>query len=223
MRQNGNAPGGRMLYQGNNVFSAALCSSAHCNGCQACKELVSTGMLCRSASLSLLSKKGKLMNVFMVWHAHLQFLETACQVFFGCANNLAEIRWNYVYKKQIWDTVEDTPMQTQTVREKITEVILSLPEDASYDDIMRELALERRLSLSLIGQTHRCYWYLQGYGWIFSSTGVTEPFWFPAVCPAVCLIVQYWSHTAWPSPLLLSVFPARMSWLTLPATSLSSR
>ncbi len=34
-------------------------------------------------------------------------------------------------------------MQTQTVKEKITEVILSLPEDASYDDIMRELALER--------------------------------------------------------------------------------
>ena len=34
-------------------------------------------------------------------------------------------------------------MQTQTVKEKITEVILSLPEDASYDDIMRELAFER--------------------------------------------------------------------------------
>ena len=34
-------------------------------------------------------------------------------------------------------------MQTQTIKEKITEVILSLPEDASYDDIMRELAFER--------------------------------------------------------------------------------
>ncbi|MEN8233049.1 MAG: hypothetical protein ABFR35_10285 [Thermodesulfobacteriota bacterium] len=34
-------------------------------------------------------------------------------------------------------------MQAQTVKEKITEVVLSLPEDASYDDIMRELAFER--------------------------------------------------------------------------------
>ncbi len=34
-------------------------------------------------------------------------------------------------------------MQTQTVKEKITEVVLSLPEDASYDEIMRELAFER--------------------------------------------------------------------------------
>ncbi|HEB70374.1 MAG TPA: hypothetical protein ENI88_12250 [Desulfobulbus sp.] len=34
-------------------------------------------------------------------------------------------------------------MQTQTVKEKITKVVLSLPEDASYDEIMRELAFER--------------------------------------------------------------------------------
>ena len=34
-------------------------------------------------------------------------------------------------------------MQTQTVKEKITEVVLSQPEDASYDEIMRELAFER--------------------------------------------------------------------------------
>jgi hypothetical protein len=34
-------------------------------------------------------------------------------------------------------------MRPQIVKEKITEVVLSLPEDASYDDIMRELAFER--------------------------------------------------------------------------------
>ncbi len=34
-------------------------------------------------------------------------------------------------------------MQTQTVKEKIAEIVLSLPEDASYDEIMRELAFER--------------------------------------------------------------------------------
>ncbi|MCK5516050.1 MAG: hypothetical protein KAI39_04175 [Desulfobulbaceae bacterium] len=40
-------------------------------------------------------------------------------------------------------------MQTQTVKEKITEVILSLPEDASYDEIMRELAFERMVGRGL--------------------------------------------------------------------------
>lgn len=30
----------------------------------------------------------------------------------------------------------------QTVKEKITEVVLSQPEDASYEEIMRELAFE---------------------------------------------------------------------------------
>ena len=40
-------------------------------------------------------------------------------------------------------------MQAQTVKEKITEVILSLPEDASYDDIMRELAFERMVDRGL--------------------------------------------------------------------------
>lgn len=40
-------------------------------------------------------------------------------------------------------------MQTQTVKEKITEVVLSLPEDASYDEIMRELAFERMVERGL--------------------------------------------------------------------------
>ncbi len=40
-------------------------------------------------------------------------------------------------------------MQTQTVKEKITEVVLSLPEDASYDEIMRELAFERMVDRGL--------------------------------------------------------------------------
>ena len=34
-------------------------------------------------------------------------------------------------------------MQPQTVKEKITEVVMSQPEDASYDEIMRELAFVR--------------------------------------------------------------------------------
>ena len=40
-------------------------------------------------------------------------------------------------------------MQTQTVKEKITEVVMSLPEDASYDEIMRELAFERMVDRGL--------------------------------------------------------------------------
>ena len=40
-------------------------------------------------------------------------------------------------------------MRPQTVKEKMTEVILSLPEDASYDDIMRELAFERMVDRGL--------------------------------------------------------------------------
>ena len=40
-------------------------------------------------------------------------------------------------------------MQTQTVKEKITKVVLSQPEDASYDDIMRELAFERMIDHGL--------------------------------------------------------------------------
>ncbi len=40
-------------------------------------------------------------------------------------------------------------MQTQTVKEKITEVVLSQPEDASYDEIMRELAFERMVDRGL--------------------------------------------------------------------------
>ncbi len=40
-------------------------------------------------------------------------------------------------------------MQTQTVKEKITEIVLSQPEDASYEEIMRELAFERMVDRGL--------------------------------------------------------------------------
>ena len=40
-------------------------------------------------------------------------------------------------------------MQTQTVKEKITQVVLSQPEDASYDEILRELAFERMVDRGL--------------------------------------------------------------------------
>jgi len=40
-------------------------------------------------------------------------------------------------------------VQPQTVKEKITEVLMSLPEDASYDEIMRELAFERMVDRGL--------------------------------------------------------------------------
>ena len=37
----------------------------------------------------------------------------------------------------------------QTIKEKITEVVLSQPEDASYEEIMRELAFERMVDRGL--------------------------------------------------------------------------
>ncbi len=40
-------------------------------------------------------------------------------------------------------------MQAQTVKEKITEVVLSQPEDASSDEIIRELAFERMVDRGL--------------------------------------------------------------------------
>ena len=40
-------------------------------------------------------------------------------------------------------------MHPQTVKEKITEVVLSQPEDASYEEIMRELAFERMVDRGL--------------------------------------------------------------------------
>ncbi|WP_319548577.1 hypothetical protein [Desulfogranum marinum] len=40
-------------------------------------------------------------------------------------------------------------MQTQTVKEKIAQVVLSQPEDATYDEIMRELAFERMIDHGL--------------------------------------------------------------------------
>ena len=40
-------------------------------------------------------------------------------------------------------------MQGQTVKERITQVVLAQPEDASYDEIMRELAFERMVDRGL--------------------------------------------------------------------------
>jgi len=40
-------------------------------------------------------------------------------------------------------------MQTQTVKEKITKVVLSQPEDATYDEIIRELAFSRMVDRGL--------------------------------------------------------------------------
>lgn len=40
-------------------------------------------------------------------------------------------------------------MQTQTVKEKITKVVLSQPEDATYDEIMKELAFARMVDRGL--------------------------------------------------------------------------
>lgn len=40
-------------------------------------------------------------------------------------------------------------MQIQTVKEKITKVVLSQPEDATYDEIMKELAFARMVDRGL--------------------------------------------------------------------------
>lgn len=40
-------------------------------------------------------------------------------------------------------------MQIQTVKEKITKVVLSQPEDATYDEIMRELAFAKMVDRGL--------------------------------------------------------------------------
>ncbi len=40
-------------------------------------------------------------------------------------------------------------MQTQTVKEKITKVVMSQPEDATYDEIMRELAFAKMVDRGL--------------------------------------------------------------------------
>lgn len=40
-------------------------------------------------------------------------------------------------------------MQTQTVKERIAQVVLSQPDDASYDEIMRELAFEKMITAGL--------------------------------------------------------------------------
>ncbi len=40
-------------------------------------------------------------------------------------------------------------MQTQSVKEKITKVVMSQPEDATYDEILRELAFDRMVDRGL--------------------------------------------------------------------------
>ena len=40
-------------------------------------------------------------------------------------------------------------MQIQTVKEKIAEVVSSQPDDATYDDIMRELAFAKMVDRGL--------------------------------------------------------------------------
>ena len=40
-------------------------------------------------------------------------------------------------------------MHTQTVKDKITKVVLSQPEDVTYDEIMRELAFEKMVDRGL--------------------------------------------------------------------------
>ncbi len=40
-------------------------------------------------------------------------------------------------------------MQQQTVKEKIAKVVMSQPEDATYDEIMRELAFSRMVDRGL--------------------------------------------------------------------------
>ena len=40
-------------------------------------------------------------------------------------------------------------MQTQTIKEKITKVVLSQPEDATYDEIIRELVFAKMVDRGL--------------------------------------------------------------------------
>lgn len=40
-------------------------------------------------------------------------------------------------------------MRTQTVKEKITKLVLSQPEDSTYDEIMKELAFARMVDRGL--------------------------------------------------------------------------
>jgi predicted transcriptional regulator len=40
-------------------------------------------------------------------------------------------------------------MQTQTIKEKIAKIVMSQPEDATYDEIMRELAFARMVDRGL--------------------------------------------------------------------------
>ena len=45
--------------------------------------------------------------------------------------------------------VYKTEVEMSNVKEKMTEVILSQPEDATYEEIMRELAFERMVTRGL--------------------------------------------------------------------------
>jgi predicted transcriptional regulator len=40
-------------------------------------------------------------------------------------------------------------MQTLTAKERVTQVVLSLPEDATYDEIIKELALAKMVDRGL--------------------------------------------------------------------------
>ncbi len=46
-------------------------------------------------------------------------------------------------------STKSTEVEMSNVKEKMTEVILSQPEDATYEEIMRELAFERMVARGL--------------------------------------------------------------------------
>ncbi len=49
---------------------------------------------------------------------------------------------------------KSTEVEMSNVKEKMTEVILSQPEDATYEEIMRELAFERMVARGLEDSRH---------------------------------------------------------------------
>jgi predicted transcriptional regulator len=53
-----------------------------------------------------------------------------------------------------YSTKKSTEVEMSNVKEKMTEVILSQPEDATYEEIMRELAFERMVARGLEDSRH---------------------------------------------------------------------
>ena len=51
-------------------------------------------------------------------------------------------------------STKSTEVEMSNVKEKMTEVILSQPEDATYEEIMRELAFERMVARGLEDSRH---------------------------------------------------------------------